>query len=455
MAEFQEYRSNKENRFGWYVLCLCLPLSEVFIGGFIRVYEIGILLALISVFLKGRSGTFSHITMLDKMVFVYATYQIIVVLVGAENIYESARMYRYLVLGPVLVYFVIRVMPFSLKTVSRAHILMIAVVLVQTVLVILIYIEEGRRPKGVPHELIGNIVKYAFLVSYIFVLLVFSRRYIGTGKNRLLWLGALVVITAGMLAAASRGVTMPTLLMLLLTPWIWKSMRRRRFLGTAVSGFLILVIFIIAFAPPRFQVDESEKIDDARSVERIVSVVGYLADITDRVQFWAGMFDVAMEHPFLGHGAYSSSIKESGLDGKKGKRGGPTHSHNMIVSSAVTGGLPALMILVSLILTMYSLYGQMKADHHPREVFEKSFIVWSVVFLIVGLTNDIQGGVAILFFFMMGVMQQIVLHGRYASNAIMGDEAVTEVTKIESDSDRILQKAHAKGGNILSHKSER
>lgn len=409
--------------FGWYVVCMCLPFTAREVFGLIRPYELAALLALFSMFFVSKSG-YRRITILDALVVIYALYQIVVVIVGSSVFYESARAYRYVVLGPVLVYAAVRLLPFSYNVVRRAHMLLIIVVLLQTLYTIKLYTETGQRIAGLIHEYVGYGVVYAVTAAYVFVYLIFSWSELKSRRGKILTLVGILVMAMGLYASASRGVVIPLVLALLAGKWIWRSANRRRLLAVYIKSGLVILTLLIAFSPPRFDYDPSQLLENKKSISRLVSVQDYLADGTARIQFWASLFDTAMNNPVFGHGASAYALgANSTVEIVLSGRHIPNHSHNMLMGSVLAGGLPVLVLTLLLVFSMFDLVRRFPGRPGSGATFEKTLVVWSMVFLVVGLTNLGAPGVA--FFFILAFMQQLVLHAEATREAPIPVAAVT------------------------------
>lgn len=394
----------KERKLGIYITIPAVAFTTQMLGGVIRPYEIAILIAMLLAVFTKNSG-FRRITPLDLLVIAFAAYQLIGVLVSSELFHESARSYRYIVLGPVLIYFVIRTLPFSIKTFTKAHFLLSAVLLIQTGIVISLYLQTGDRPAGLTHVYVGYVVPYSLLASYISMFLIFSWKNYKSVMAKLLAATAITIMLFGLLVSASRGVALPTLLMLFLSSRVWRSVRLRRVITLSAKSLLVVTIFLVAFTPPKLGYDPSQLLESKRSIERIISIDDYLFDITQRLQFWSGLFEIAMKKPILGHGAAAYAlgpvVKSSGIGHN------PHHAHNILISTVLASGLIGLLIVLALLFLMYTMVGKFRSRDGPEKAIEKTLLMWSMVYLVVSLTNGVMG---VLFFFILALIQQLALH---------------------------------------------
>ncbi|MDG1773427.1 MAG: hypothetical protein P8H32_08350 [Oceanicoccus sp.] len=400
-------RASYKHRYLWYLLFLSLPLTHLLWGN-IRPYEIVIIMSFVIIAVSGKLYH-QRITVLDQLVFIFGIFMLLPVLLGTDSFYDSARQYRYRVLGPVLTYIVIRILPFAFKEITRGQVLFLLVVVAQTLLAILEYIKRGERPSGLTHWFVGYVIKYSFTVSLaiFFVLFTLLKTRIKTVK--LILLPILAVLLLGLVVGASRGVLAPFMVMLFSSAYIWKSKNRRGLMSLGVKAFYLVFLFSVAFSPPKFEYDESVVLvgKDRDSLQRILAFDDYFRDVTNRMQFWSGVFSMSLDKPMLGHGT-AGFERSTEIEGAHK----PHHSHNMLMTSAYTSGLIGLTIFVLIIFSAVTLVKNFGGDRWDGEVIEKCFIGWFGIFMIVGLTNDINGGIVILVFFMFAMMQKIAIHRR-------------------------------------------
>jgi len=403
------YDPNVSREWGWSLLLITLPLWAVFPFGVFRPFEIAVLLAIIIAITASNKSGYVRLTFLDCMVYVYALFHILVVSVSSTEFYESARAYRYMVLGPVLVYLAVRMLPFSPKAVSRAHLLMVFVILIQTVIVILAFQEEWIRPRGTPNVFVGTIITYSFFAALAFFFLLFNRpAFINKTVSSLSLVCAATVLAFGLFASATRGVVLPMIVMLFLAYIIWKFDRVRKAFLVSLGAALIGLLLVISISPPAFVADETRALENRGSYERLYHGQDLMMSLSGRVYLWSLMMDKAMQRPIFGHGMSARSVREA-MSGESIVRL-PAHGHNILISSMLTGGVIGLLLLMTMIIYALILLSRFSARQKQIMNLQKTFLLCFPIFIVILLTNDFAGGRATLFFFLLGMIQQLSLH---------------------------------------------
>ena len=229
-----------------YILFAAIPFWHLKIGAHITVYEVGLLINVIMAPLFHFRGV-NKLRWLDVLVLIYAFYGIVSVAVGSNSFYESARTYRYLTLGPVLLYFIVRFTPASYDVIRRGLYFMAAGTLLQTLIVLRYVFIYKARPAGdawIHFSMSGwvaSIVTLGVLCSLAVIALIYTRNDVRRGFKRTSLYCAAVILGVGVFASATRMVVLVFTLLFPFAGRIWKKTRRRRRLGGAVYAAEILL----------------------------------------------------------------------------------------------------------------------------------------------------------------------------------------------------------------------
>ena len=393
-----------------YFLFATIPFWHLKIGPHITVYEVGLLVNLmVAPFFHFQAR--NRFRRLDVLVLIYAFYGVVSVAVGSDNLYESARTYRYLTLGPVLLYFIIRFTPSSYEVLRRGLYFMAAGILLQALIVLQFFITFRARPTGEAWELfpmsdlVASIVTFGVLCSLGVCALIYTRDGVKAAFMKAILYGSALLIAAGMLAAVSRMVVVTFVLLFPLAGWIWATRQRRRRLAVAVHvavGSMLLAMFSpLAWeqSPRGAQTTNSEqRLEEGRSLDRVINVDLYQDDAIARLTFWGNLVRSAMDDPVLGKGTASYEI---GMEGRYGMY--ISSAHNALVSALYTSGFIGLVLLIMLIAAGYKSLSVVPADNKQRAAMGKFVMVGLTIVLFVSLTNDLTAGRGNIFMLLLAL----------------------------------------------------
>lgn len=385
-----------------YLLFALVPFTNMAIGGHVYLLEIPLLLCLFLLpFAPGKK--LIKLTFLDVLVFIYALFSLISVAVGVESLYESARHYRLMVLTPVLIYFVVRLVPQKIENLRTDLYFMLPAIVWQVVLFIQFYITHGQRPVNVPGAV--STVTLSLLFCFGISILFFIKKKERTAINKLLalFLGALFLVA--LFLNATRASIIGFVFLTPLVIYIWRKIKFKKRFSYLVMFTIVLLLGLIVSNAILFkdlQIEVSREVE--KSIERVYSPELYLADFRGRLFFWGVMAQKAMEHPILGTGAASHNI---------GFRGGTLFSlgtvHNMFVSMLITSGVPGLILLLSIIAATYSVLNKIQSDNEIVNSIGKFVLLNFSILLLVATTNDLSGGRVFLFFLLMALSAKLPL----------------------------------------------
>jgi hypothetical protein len=397
-----------------YILFTVIPFSHIKLGEHLTLYELGLLMNLIM-------GPFFFILVKSKfrwpdvLMLVYALYGIVSVLVGSVEFYESARTYRYLTLGPVFLYFIIRFTPVSYDVIRRGLYFMAAGVFLQTLIVLRYVVTFKARPTGEAwfffpmSDLAASIVTLGVLCSLAACALIYTRGEVKSAFKKAILYGGAMVLAAGMFAAASRMVVVVFMLLFPFAAWIWKSRQRRRHFAVGVY-VLIGAMMLAIFSPLIWDQGSNAKqatratqnVEEGRSLERVVDIDLYQQDIGSRLRFWGNLVKSAMDDPVFGKGTASHEV---------GKEGGYgiyiSSAHNILVSALYTSGFIGLVLLIMQIAAGYKCVSIVPADNKQLAALGKFVMVGLTIVLFVSFTNDLTAGRGNIFMFLLAMAAKL------------------------------------------------
>lgn len=376
-----------------YLLFAAIPFWHVRIAGGISLYEITVVVNLLAMpFHLGRGGF--RWGWVDTLVFLFALYGILSVAMSSASLYESMRTYRYLVLGPALLYFIVRVMRPNQQQMAKGMAIFSTFVAIQSLAVIYYVITHGERPAtGIEWEsyqyqgIVAGIVTFSVLAVMAASSTLYLARYAKGIKSLMLLLIGLVC-TAGLLASATRASAFGFLLLFPLSGWFLHRAFRRKLLvavGYVVVFGVGIVVALMFMSGPYVALGNSG--EEQRAIERVVDIEEYKADILGRVAFWKVLVAQSSDSILFGKGMASFDI---------GTSGGTTYhvssAHNVFVSTYYTSGIIGLVVMLLLWRAVFR--GIYKLDSNTKEdSWRTRFLVVSVmVLLLVSVTNDLTAG---------------------------------------------------------------
>lgn len=388
-------------KFSTYALFLSIPFWHYKLAAYITFFEVGILVALIPnvIALSKRSIKFEQI---DIMVVIYAIMGLVAVGISVNSFYEAARAYKYLVLVPVLLYYIIRFLPVSYETLRRAFYMMAVGVVMQTTIIIMFALKYRMRPVGdqwdsfFMSEWVSNIITYPILSCITICALYFMRKEVARKSHRIIIYMVIIYLMAGIVAIGTRMALLSFILLVPVTPWLWKKHNRRKFVPRLVYGIFMVMLFGILLAS--FTMTKSKVDHEAQqSLERVFNVDLYVKDLKHRLNFWNSRVRYAFESPIIGHGQASHTVSESDIGFHI------SSSHNVLVSSFVTSGIVGLTILLILIRLGYKNLFLIPYNDKQGEAIGKLILVSYTILILISLTNDLTAGRGALFMFLIAL----------------------------------------------------
>jgi hypothetical protein len=125
-----------------------------------------------------------------------------------------------------------------------------------------------------------------------------------------------------------------------------------------------------------------------RSIHRLTTVDYYINDFKNRMHLWKEAYNLGMEKPILGKGAFWY------------RNMGPSTPHNIFVAVFLTSGYLGMVLFLLLIIVAYITIFSFATLEEFRGWSKFLFIALTGL-LIVGGTNDFSGGRYLLFFVLL------------------------------------------------------
>lgn len=386
----------------YYILFAVMPLASISVFG--HIYLVELLLGPCLLLLPfAASRKIIRITAMDIWVLAYAAFNLVSVVVGATSLYESSRHYRLMVLMPVLVYAAIRFSPLKLEQLRKGLFLMLPAVLWHAALGVRFYLQTGRRPDLA--EGIMDIITLSICICILITMLLYLRKELKGVVRKLAGLSTGLALFVALVVSATRASLLGLVAFAPVVGLGWNNKRIRRLISRSILGVLFAYLLLIFISPVLFT---HEVVQDQRktqvSMERLLSLNMYINDLQGRMTFAGHMAQRAMDHPILGTGAASYS-----LNLQSGVGMGLSSVHNFLISALITGGVPGLILTLALIVLCYRQLNQLPASEQLAGKLGKVLMVSFTVMLFVGITNDLTGGRATLFFFLLALSTRVYL----------------------------------------------
>jgi len=386
-----------------YAIFLLIPfINQASVAEHILLVDIPVLMGSLLLPFSFKSRR-QEIGVLDFLVIAYLVSNLLSVAVGIESLYESARYYRHMVLGPVLLYAVVRFSPLSLYQLRKAMFFMLPGIFFQGFLLIKYYLINHSRPVGV--EGVSSIVTLSVLFCIsLFILFWGNFKQMGVAK----WVLRLILTIAffAMLSVTyTRAAIISFVILLPFVHIIWTKKHLRKIFGaivltSIVTLFVLLVAGTIISTKP-IKVENQKEVQ--RSASRLYEKNLYAKDLGERFAFWSTQTRRALQHPILGSGASSYKIEKGDLGGNKFQM---ASSHNILVSTLMTSGLVGICLLLLIIMTVFYSFNEFVADKNINS-FGKILMASFTVMLMVCLTNDFTGGRILIWFLLLSLIAKI------------------------------------------------
>lgn len=388
-----------------YLLFAAIPFWHLRLFEGISVYEMAVVANLfVMPFVQAKTRV--RWNSLDVLVFLFAFYGIVTVAISSSTTYESMRIYRYMILGPALLYFIVRVMQPNQRQLAKGMAIFSALVAVQALVVIHYVITHRVRPEtGAGWELyqyqgvVASIVTFSVL-AVMAASASFFLAWRARGVKRYALLLIWFVCTAGLLASATRASAFGFVLLFPLSGWFLRRAFRRKLLVT--TGYLVIIGVMLSIA---FMFVSGPNIalggggTNQNAIERVVNIDEYKSDIMGRVAFWVGLVRQGSSSAIFGKGMASFDIGTSG-----GTSFHVGSAHNVLVSTFYTSGLIGLLIILLLWRAAFRGIYQLNLDV-PEERWRARFLMVSImVLLLVSVTNDLTAGRGNLLLFLLALL---------------------------------------------------
>ncbi len=396
-----------------YLLFSVMPLFYVQVLPHVDAIEAALIInVLFAPALFGGRNPYLKVNATDLAVVAYVFIGLISVLVGSTSFYNSARLYRFLVVSPVVGYMVIRFSKLVPKDLLRGLYLTIPATAVQAIVIVAAYIREGQRPQDIG---IADLITFSVWCGIGLTLLIYNRTNVRSRLAKLASLVAALILLAGLVASASRAAIVTFVLLVPFAGFIWKKRSRRRWFGYAAIATMAGLIVIIAVDPvfTGYSPITERQIEAQRSIKRITDWHLYVEDAQGRIAFWSRLMSEAMERPLLGHGTASYII---------GKSGGTVFSlgsaHNALISALQTSGVPGMLVLLLLMSIGFRNMERIPTGDRHLEVVGKVMLIGYAIIVYVSLTNALSAGRGQVLLFMLAILSRLALPHRRRRSTI-------------------------------------
>ena len=383
-----------------YAFFFALPFANKPIAGHIYPIEIPLLLGLLFLPFSPNLTT-TRLNALDVLMFAYAVFGLLSVVVGMHSLYESARHYRLMVLTPVLLYVFIRFCPFLVRDIQKALFFILPGAFWQGVLLLNYYLVFGERPVNV--EGAASTITLSIIFTFSLAVLIFGFSQKPGFFVRVIRYVLIAVFLVMLLVSFTRAALVVFILLAPITTWIWSARKRRILLGRTVFGATLGLLFMIFTGAVIYsgQAVENER-ETQRSAERLLDIDLYLKDISARVAFWGRLTQSALENPILGSGADRHKIGRSGgTDFNIGS------AHNILISTLITTGVIGLLIFLSVVFLVYRAFGSFPENHGEVDAIGKVLLLTLTVLLFVAFTNDFSGGRVFIWYSLLALASRL------------------------------------------------
>ena len=390
-----------------YFLFGSFSLGAKALYGHVYVVEIALIMTIICLpllFLSGGNKRNNRIIALDVLVALFVLFNIISVMVGSESFYESAKHYRYMVLTPGLIYAVVRYIPVSTDVLIRGLYCLVGGTLVQSVFFIRYYWVYGERAENVG-SVITDTITMSILLCISICILVYRRNFEVSNYRKVLAMISMVLLFAALIVSATRAPLVATVVLVPFASKIWRSRKLRKLFSGSILGLLVLVLVVVVIKDPSVGTIQVENEREIRgTVERLYTPELYLKDLEERLNMWSRLVWQSLDRPVLGSGSASYRV------GSRADVGFQLGSaHNMLISALITSGLPGLLLLLILIGATYHCLNKTTGESDMARALGTTLLVSYTTLILTSLTNDLSGGRAFIFFFLMALAARLSL----------------------------------------------
>lgn len=388
-----------------YALFAVMPLTQVTVAGHVLLLEIVLLGVIFAMLMTGgNAGATKRVLYLDVVIIVYAIFNLASVGAGGDDWYVSMRYYRWNVLAPVIIYFVLRKANLSAEMLKYGLLFLIPGMIVQAGMFIKYYLTYGIRPEGVEGVMYSTITLSAIFATGTWVLL-FLRNQVSGKVRYIVVVSASAVLLTALVISFTRMAIISFVVFTPIVHRLWVKERLRRYASYAFMAFIGVFVAVILASSIAFEdvyIEDEKEVQS--SIERVYNIDLYVKDLTGRLAFWGRMASIAMENPILGTGGAGYSV---------GTRGGTAFHlgsvHNVLISSLIVAGVPGLIIFILLIWGTYKCLNSTANDSDL--VVSLGKILWCsyTMLILIAITNDVTGARILHMFFLMGLIANLSL----------------------------------------------
>jgi len=382
------------------LLFLVLPFSNLVSFFHIIPMEIPLLITVLAL---PAFAKVDRLNLIDALAAIYVLIYFMSVLVGADNLYKSAAIYRHMALSPVLLYIVFRFGSRSLKDLERAMYFIVPGAVIQSLSLINSFIFFGGRDKHI--FAITSLITSATIIAFALFIMLYGAQKKRTALRRMIRWTIILILFGGLFATYTRAASVGSILVIIFLAFNWSSRWRRNLLGKIMQGTIVGMLAMIFTGTVLFSeqdMDVHEKREISKSASRLISLDVYMADLKGRMAFWGFMTSAALENPILGRGAASRVVGESG-----GTRFHLGSAHNILISSLIVAGLPGLLIFLLLVWAAYRVYGITPERVIREQSIAKVLLPTVTVLLMVAITNDLSAGRVFIWFTVLALLSKL------------------------------------------------
>ena len=345
-----------------------------------------ILMIIYSVLLVAIKAKSIDIILLDWIAFAHVFFALIPVILSPENLYLAARDYRHLLLVPLISYFFFPFLFSNIQQLSNAFLFFIPGLLVGNIPLLPEFLKTGIRHRGVDTITVGLLSSWSAILVFIF-----GRKKVA-GKYKLVVYTTLFIMLLLMVFSVSRGVLVAFIISLFVSIFIFRNKIYQRIFICAFLAFMMIFYLSLSIVSKdslkTSSILSEEYREMRRSIYRLTTFDYYVNDFKNRMSLWKKAYDMGLEKPLLGRGAFWY------------RNIGPSTPHNIFVAVFLTSGYLGMGLFLLLIIVAYTtIFSFFEVE--ALKGWSKFLFIALTGLLIVGGTNDFSGGRYLLFFIIL------------------------------------------------------
>ena len=389
-----------------YFLFITVSFADYSIASELYIIELSVIFVLLAILINGKKDKkIKRLLFIDKMIFFYALFGLLSVVVGMDNLWESSRYYRANILTPTLIYISFRYLPIDIKTFKYGLYCMLPMILIQSALLIKSYLLFGGRQQFFEGSISYTISLAALFVLGAAILLFLKIEKITFFKlffkllPKLLALGLVVVALYLTFSRTSLG---SFLMLAPITVYVWNRAYLVRLSGKLVLCGLVLFVMLLFSSSVTYQgsgIDIQKQRKLQHSSARLFNTDLLIQDLTGRFQMWGVLTSRALENPILGGGGSNYSTLRRGHY--------IASSHNMLISVLLVSGLPGMLLFILIILGTYGCFNLIVKNKGIINIFGRILWLSYSSLLMVAFTGGLGGGRMFLFYTLMGLIARL------------------------------------------------